>query len=371
MSARRRRDGACRPLVAGALLLALLVAACDWSSSDNDASPDAHASPSSAPAPRVTATPDPLDQTPALERGGVMSTFVPGMPSSVAAGFGSVWVTAHRGQVVFRIDPRTSRPTAAIAVPDALCAPPRFGAGFVWVFTCNDGDTYRIDPATNRIAGKFRGHGQQSGPPVYGAGSLWATEGSRVLRRDPRSGIVLARIRPRIPTSAYWFAFAAGHRSLWVYSDTAVSRIDTDTNRVRAVIPLRGAKPSTESATGYCYGGLGAVTDGRLWVSNCAGIYEIDPSTDTARLHRMRIGPLSEAGDVSVTEGSGSLWVRPSENEVLRIDPKRFTVLGRYRATGGGGHIAVAFNRLWITSAGDDRLLRVNIRAGGDTTGNG
>ena len=124
------------------------------------------------------------------------------------------------------------------------------------------------------------------------------------------------------------------------------------------MIPLRASKPSGESAGGYCYGGLGAVANGKLWVSNCAGIYEIDPSTDTARLHRLRVGPFSHAGDVSVTAGNGSLWVRTSDTQVTRIDPARWKVIGRYRASGGGGDIAVAFNRLWITSAGRDRLLR-------------
>jgi streptogramin lyase len=271
---------------------------------------------------------------------------------------------------VYRIDPRTARPTAAIAIPDALCGQPRFGARAVWVFTCNDGDIYKLDPATNRVVRRLRRHGQLTGPPFYGAASLWATDRDRLLRRDPRSGIVLARIRPRIRITEVnnGYPLAVTHRSVWIYSDAAISRISTDTNRVRAIIPLRGGKPSGESVDGYCYGGFGAVVAGRLWVSNCGGIFEVDPSTDTARLHRMRIGPFSQAGDVSLTAGHGSLWVRPSDDEVLRIEPKRFTVLGRYRATGGGGHIAVAFDRLWITSAGTDRLLRVDIRAGNDTT---
>jgi hypothetical protein len=150
--------------------------------------------------------------------------------------------------------------------PDALCSLPRFGAGAVWVFTCNDGDTYKIDLATNAIDRKFRGYGQHSGPPIYGAGSLWMTDSGRVLRRDCRSGIVFTRIHPRIQTTpdSNGARLAVAHRSLWLYSDTAVSRIDTDTNRVRAVILLPASKPSGASASGYCYGGLGAIANGKL-----------------------------------------------------------------------------------------------------------
>src|SRR6185295_6277533 len=38
-------------------------------------------------------------------------------------------------------------------------------------------------------------------------------------------------------------------------------------------------------------GGYAALTAGRLWVTNPAGLYEIDPSTNTARLHRLHIEP--------------------------------------------------------------------------------
>jgi len=365
VSARSNRIGA-RPLIAAAVLaLGVLVTACGSDSRGDHARPPARAGPAPTPAPRLAATPDSVDETPAVGSGGVVSTHLPGMPAGVAAGFGAVWVQAHRGHVVYRIDPRTGRVTAVIAIPDALCSLPRFGAGAVWVFTCNDGDSYKIDPATNAIVRKFRGHGQHSGPPIYGAGSLWMTDSGRVLRRDPRSGIVLTRIRPRIQTTpdSNGAPLAVAHRSLWLYSDAAVSRIDTDTNRVRAVIPLPASKPSGASAGGYCYGGLGAVANGKLWVSNCAGIYEIDPSTDTARLHRLRVGPFSAGGDIYVTAGNGSLWVRTSDTQVTRIDPVRWKVIGRYRASGGGGGIAVAFNRLWVASAGRDRLLRQNIRA--------
>src|SRR5919197_1825484 len=123
--------------------------------------------------PQFAPTPSPLDETPKVVAGGVVSTHVPWMPSGIGAGFGAIWVESHRGNALYRIDPRTSRMTAVIAIPDSLCSVPRFGAGAVWVFTCNDGDTYKIDPATNAIVGKFRGHGQHSGPPIYGAGSLW------------------------------------------------------------------------------------------------------------------------------------------------------------------------------------------------------
>jgi hypothetical protein len=68
-----------------------------------------------------------------------------------------------------------------------------------------------------------------------------------------------------------------------------------------------------------------------------------------------------------VTAGNGSLWVRTSDTQVTRIDPIGWKVIGRYGASGSGGGIAVAFNRLWVAGAARDRLLRQNIRANEDT----
>lgn len=68
---------------------------------------------------------------------------------------------------------------------------------------------------------------------MYGAGSVWMTDGPHVLRRDPRSGIVLTRIRPRIEITgdSNGVLLAVAYGSLWLYSDAAISRIDADTNR--------------------------------------------------------------------------------------------------------------------------------------------
>jgi streptogramin lyase len=149
-----------------------------------------------------------------------------------------------------------------------------------------------------------------------------------------------------------------------VYTASAVSRVDPNRNRVTAVIPLRGSTIGTEHSGGYAEGGYAALTAGRLWVTNPAGLYEIDPSTNTARLHRLRIEPFSEFGDIFISAGNGDLWVRTSDNEVARIDPSTGTVVARYPAGGGGGGgLTVAFDALWIAEAARDRVARQDLSA--------
>lgn len=105
-----------------------------------------------------------------------------GLPS-IALGADSVWVAAN-GAGVVRLDARTGKVRARIAVPDAVGV--TVGLGAVWV-TDLDGDAlYRIDPRTNR-KGKAIPVGDCPSAVAVGLGSVWvanACDGT-VSRVDP------------------------------------------------------------------------------------------------------------------------------------------------------------------------------------------
>jgi streptogramin lyase len=273
-----------------------------------------------------------------------------GNPLGMTVGFGSVWAFDHRDGFVYRIN-RRSRHVRAINVGVALCGAVAAGAGAVWVGGCNgEGGTlsYQISPRTNRVVAQRRGVN-----PVFGAGSLWtnSADGRYVLRIDPKSGVVLARIRPGIDISQVGLAgFGAG--SVWAASDTEVSRIDASTNKVVAIVPLPGAKASGEYAGGYLYGGFAAFAGGKAWLTNPAGVYELDPQTNTAKLLRVRIRPMSAVGDIMIAANAKGVWVRTGNITVARIDPSTASVVHTYPAAraGGGGGITLGFGSLWVAN---------------------
>ena len=283
-----------------------------------------------------------------------------GTPAGMLAANGSIWVAGHRGGYVYRLNPRTNRISAAINVGVALCLPPTAAAGSIWVSECfgetGVNQSYRIDVKTNRVVGTIKG-----AEPVFGAGSLWTGSITGVLRHDPRSGVTLATIDPKISAS---FSIGVAHGSLWVAGDTAVSRIDTNTNSVSAIIPLTGAKPSGNYPGGYLFGGYGVFAAGKVWVTNPAGLFEIDPTLNTAKLIPIHVRPLSSGGDIDIAAGNGSLWVRTSNSTVTRIDAATGHVTRTYPApaAGGGGGVAVGFGSLWIANAGLDTVWREPIR---------
>jgi streptogramin lyase len=274
-------------------------------------------------------------------------------PADSGVGFGSVWVLDHRLGVVYRIDPRTNR-VRRIEVGESLCAIPTFGAGAVWVWGCDSNVTYEIDSATNRVVAKRKGIG-----PIFGAGSLWTNDPSgKVLRIDPKSGVVLATIDPGIDVGDTGGIEAFGGGSIWVAADNAVSRIDVATNKVTAVLPLPAWKPSGDLAGGVLGPNYGAFVNGKLWDSNAAGMYEIDAATNNVSLLPIALHPMPTFGDVPVVASNGSIWVRTGSSSVARIDPSTGEVIRRYPATGGGGGITVGFGSLWVANTGPGSVWR-------------
>lgn len=276
----------------------------------------------------------------------------------LAIGTGAVWVGSHRGYAVYRINPRTNT-KRAIVIPQNSCNFTTFAGGYVFQSGCNDTlTTLQIDPRTNKVIRHLPG-----AFGVGGAGSLWVVDQNRKIERDdPHSGVRLATINAGVDLSENGGPIGVFDGGLWVAADTALSRIDVQTNKVTSIIPLPGAKGSGSVNGGYLYGGFGAFLNGKLWVSNPAGLYKVDPRRGTATLLSVRVMPMSTGGDVQVAAGAGSLWMRTGDHWVARVDPTSGTVVQRYPASGGGGGVAVGFGSLWVGNVGADSIWRYPIR---------
>jgi streptogramin lyase len=287
----------------------------------------------------------------------VIRTTPGGAPLHLSIGAGGVWVGTHRAYILYRINPRTNR-KRAYPITQNTCGPPAFAYGYVFQSGC--GDTWtslQIDLRTGHILRHLAGINA-----FVGAGSLWLVrQDGKIARVDPRSGVPLATIDPGIDLTQNGVPVAVLDGSTWVAGDTAISRIDVQTNKVTQVIPLPGGKASGDYTGGYLYGGYGTVLNGKLWVTNPAGLYEVDPTTNTAILLPIRVKPLSQFGDLYVAAGAGSLWMRTSDTSVARIDPATASVVQRYPAAGGGGGIAFGYGSLWVSNAGADSIWRYAI----------
>ena len=117
---------------------------------------------------------------------------------SIAVGEQGVWVSAADGATggaLTRIDPRTNKPVATVAVPAAGAVVA--GLGGVWVADqwYDTESVWKIDDGSNRVVGSIR-----VGPLPFGialgAGAVWATStDGTVSRIDPASRSVIRKIR--------------------------------------------------------------------------------------------------------------------------------------------------------------------------------
>jgi virginiamycin B lyase len=255
--------------------------------------PPVTAVPTTSGPPVATATTAIVAPLPGVTR---IATFT-SQVDAIAVGRGVVWVAS--GGLVARVDPATRR---AEVVPglDAT-APPvvglTVGAGAVWADTTGS-RLLRIDPRTARVVASLA---VPAADVAIGDNAVWVVccdvGGAGVLRRiDPASNRVVATVR--LPGAADAVGVGAG--AVWVRSPAGlVWRVDPASGRVVATIRLRHDAGSGEP------GGAVAVTRDGVWVSDRAGgrVWRIDPRRNQLTGERWQ----AEGRDLAVA-ADGVVW---------------------------------------------------------------
>jgi hypothetical protein len=275
-------------------------------------------------------------------------------PTSVAAGYGSVWIGMGNGDVLAlapsldrverrlagaptaslhgltarygglwilrdrltRLDPgrQTARavPGTASATAFAIAA----GSGAVWIADDGSNDILRVDPKRLRVAARLRVPGRAWGVAA-GAGNVVVVsvptrgpvtgpQGVRLLRRiDPETN----RLSPPLARIDCDVGVAVGSRAVWTFDACSGVLARRDPRTLRVVRQTRTGVLSQVPALGF----------GSLWLASRGGTLRIDPVT-------LRVSKRIAARSLAVTIGSGSVWAldtgggrRPAT--IRKIDP--------------------------------------------------
>jgi peptide/nickel transport system substrate-binding protein len=163
---------------------------------------------------------------------------LPGSPSTLTVGDGSVWAATAQGDTIDRIDQTTERVTDEIPLPrDAYVEALAYGFGRLWVADPADQELLAYDPATDRLTSTFRIDVQPSALAA-GAGAVWIADydHGQVEKVDPRSGADLGTTQVGTGPAA----IAVGEGAVWVANslDNTVSRIDPLSGVARIEIPV-------------------------------------------------------------------------------------------------------------------------------------
>ncbi|MBO0731164.1 MAG: hypothetical protein J2P57_18050 [Acidimicrobiaceae bacterium] len=296
-----------------------------------------------------------------------------GTPLLVAATRGAVWVLMAvgpradmsapigEGRVAVRVDPATGKVLARVRLSDGatdLAASP--GAAWVGVETTTSLLVDRIDARTAKVttAGSVPGDGANHYEQVVATdGAVWVIEGEGVVRINPATRQVVARVAmPGDPS-----VIVATPGGLW-----ALTGVEVGTEPHSAVVGIDGSTNAVTKMVAVPGGGTAGMTyaDGSLWVQN-GGLARVD--LRTGRLTQSAISLRSPfAQSLAQLRASGThLWELNSliSSTFGRMDAalvdlagtprvsRRFQMAGAYQAA------TAAPSGLWIATRTD--LVRV------------
>jgi len=232
--------------------------------------------------------------------------------SGLAAGFGSIWVPNCTDKTVSRVSIASNEVTATVPVgPAASEGGIAAGAGSVWIVSDPKGVLSRIDPNENKVVAEIAVPAGSAGV-TFGEGAVWITTPvpgptGTLTKVDPKTNqptAIQVGPQPRFLTT--------GAGSVWTLNqgDGTVSRVDAKTGKLLANIELGVPGGGGELAFG----------EGHVWATVFQiPLTEIDPATN--QVIRQWTGP----GGDAVRVGHGSVWLSNlREQNLWRIDPKQF-----------------------------------------------
>jgi YVTN family beta-propeller protein len=293
-----------------------------------------------------------------LPRGGrvVATIAIPPGYGGFALGEGSVWAMSDDVATLTRINPQGNAIAASIRVapvkacPPYVCGEPAAGNGAVWVPRASDNTVSRIDLVSNSITATIPVGSQPTGIAVS-PGAIWVANsgGPSVSRIDAATDEVVATIRlgpaRSASPSAAGVSIAAGGGAIWASVANTVVRIDPATNAITARI--RVSNPC----------GFLAVDERAVWASGAhcsAAISRIDPRT------RRQTGTVEgELAPIGLALGFGSLWVADIDRKTIdRINPGTGRIVARLPVGGIPIRLAIGFGSVWVR---DDtgKVLRI------------
>jgi hypothetical protein len=269
-------------------------------------------------------------------------------PGELAVGGRYVWAAEPRSDSVSRIDIRT-RATRDVGVgiaPGTIAV----GLGEVWAYDAGAGVIAEIDPAFAAAPNPIRLPACRplrcvSGGLAMGDRGLWVGRSYNGAGSATNPGVVWklgvdgrrAATIPRMPADR----LAVTPHAVWAYGQNGFKVVEADI--------ASGAHHSTSLAVAAVYNQPGMTfAFGHAWVVSPTGSYlaEIAPAEDGGGLPPTLPIP-TDAYDVA--HDGRWLWITTESGEILKVDPYRRRVVGRYRLGYEASGVAVADGKVWVS----------------------
>jgi virginiamycin B lyase len=255
----------------------------------------------------------------------------------VASAPDAVWVAGSKPNSVQRIDPKTNKVVAAVALPAEACSGLAFAFDSLWVPLCSATPSMvRVDSRTNQVIATLNiGPAGPEGGIAASADSIWLVtdKDGTLVRIDPATNEVRQKIR--IAPGSFNPVFSDG--AVWVsgFAANVLTAVDASTGEIRASIPV-GPQPRFLAAQA-----------GSVWTLNQGDgtVSRVDASTRKL-VATIQAGLPGEGGDIAC--GAGSVWASLFELPLTRIDPATNKVIRQWKGPGGDS-LRFGHNAIWLT----------------------
>jgi streptogramin lyase len=248
----------------------------------------------------------------------------------------AVWVVDRTGGTLTRVETKGNTPGTPVVVGKQVCADPLVAFKSVWVSECSTPALARLDLDAAKPPVMLTATIRGVGPLVSGVGSVWmiADPAGTILRLDPDTNRAVAEIP--VSGGAQALVFAEG--ALWVAGTTqaTVTRINAHTNVVGDSVKV-GKGPLALAAG-----------EGALWVLNTGDgtVSRVDQKTSKVST-TITLGVPATGG--AIVAGERGVWVSAAGAPLVRIDPTTNQVSHVFSGPGGGA-ITIASGSLWLAA---------------------
>ena len=262
----------------------------------------------------------------------------------------SVWVASESPNVVHRIDPRSNKEVATVALPGNACAGLTSGFGHLWVPLCGTAPSLAaVDLKANQISSVFKwGPPRPEGGIAASKDSLWIVtdEKGSLVRIDPASGRVRQTVQ--VPPESYNPIYFQNR--IWVTHPKGgeVTVVDAKDGSVVATVKT-GAGP-------------------RFLTSDAASVWTLNGGDNTVSqidgksLKVVKSIPLNvEARGGDIKSSEGLVWVTLQKTPLTVIDAGKGELVCQWTGTGGDS-MGLGSNAVWLSNVREGTVARYDVK---------
>jgi DNA-binding SARP family transcriptional activator len=277
------------------------------------------------------------------------------LPACCAFGFGRVWAVGHHDGMLNEIDSETNRVVGKYHVVGFQGLAPLAAVGSLWLPSAG-GDFVRFDPVRRRVVARFPINAAEI---AWGYGAIWATtRDHQLVRIDYGRNRITSRLQIAPGANDFDDGIAIGYGSVSVTltDRSTLLRIDPTTMKVVARI----------TGFGNTYGWMPVTAgDGSIWIYHVAGsrgrVFRVDPYTNKI-LKRITVGRRNVAWpNGTILNAGGYVWSCDAGNTLSKIDPQTNRVAGWYTLPDEVcSEVAFGNDSIWFSLYDHSLIYRIN-----------